>query len=56
MKLLVNGRPVKPFSLETLPPPEGKRENIEKLKELSFLKFGRPKEEVEAEILAKYKK
>ena len=32
------------------------KENIEKLKELSFLKFGRPKEEVEAEIMAKYKK
>ncbi len=56
MKLLVNGRPVKPFSLETLPPAEGKREHIEKLKELSFLKFGRAREEVEAEIMAKYKK
>jgi len=56
MKLLVNGRPVKPFSLETLPLAEGNRENIEKLKELSYLKFGRPKEEVEAEIMAKYKK
>ena len=56
LKLLVNGRPVKPFSLETLPPPEGQRENIEKLKELSFLKFGRSKEEVETEIAAKYAK
>ena len=56
LKLLVNGRPVKPFSLETLPPPEGQRENIEKLKELSFLKFGRLREEVEGEIAAKYKK
>ncbi|MDO8619843.1 MAG: TraM recognition domain-containing protein [bacterium] len=56
MKLLVNGRPVKPFSLETLPPGKGNTENIEKLKELSYLKFGRPKEEVEAEIMAKYKK
>ncbi len=56
MKLLVGGKPVKPFSLETLPPGEGNKENIEKLKELSFLKFGRAKEEVEAEIMAKYKK
>ncbi len=56
MKLLVNGRPVKPFSLETLPPGQGNKANIEKLKELSYLKFGRPKEEVEAEIMAKYKK
>lgn len=56
MKLLVNGRPVKPFSLETLPPGQGNKANIEKLKELSYLKFGRPKEEVEAEIMAKYRK
>ncbi|MDO8594755.1 MAG: TraM recognition domain-containing protein [bacterium] len=56
MKLLVAGRPVKPFSLETLPPMEGNKANIEKLKELSFLKFGRAKEDVEAEIMAKYKK
>ena len=56
MKLLVGGKPVKPFSLETLPPGKGNRDNIEKLKELSFLKFGRAKEEVDAEIMAKYKK
>lgn len=56
MKLLVNGRPVKPFSLETIAPPAGARENIPKLKELSALKFGRPKAEVEAEIAGKYKK
>ncbi len=56
LKLLVAGRPMKPFSLETVAPPVGKKENIEKLKELSALTFGRPKAEVEAEIAAKYKK
>lgn len=56
LRLLVGGRPAKPFSLETVAPPEGKHENIEKLKELSSLKFGRPKAEVEGEIMAKYKK
>ena len=56
MKLLVNGRPVKPFSLETIPPPAGKSEHAEKLKELSSLKFGRAREEVEAEIREKYRK
>lgn len=56
LRLLVGGRPVKPFSLETIAPPEGKRENIEKLKELSALKFGRPKAEVEGEIAGKYAK
>ncbi|MEK7208329.1 MAG: TraM recognition domain-containing protein [Patescibacteria group bacterium] len=56
LKLLVGGRPVKPFSLETVAPPEGRRETIEKLKELSALKFGRAKEEVEEEIAGKYRK
>jgi hypothetical protein len=56
MKLLVNGRPVKPFSLETIPPPMGESSHVEKLKELSSLKFGRAREEVEAEIREKYRK
>lgn len=56
LKLLVSGRPVRPFSLETLPPAEARREHIEKLKELSSLKFGRAREEVEAEIMGKYRK
>lgn len=54
LKLLVHGRPVKPFNIETLPPPAGQPEILEKLKELSYLKFGRSREEVEAEILQKY--
>ncbi|MDO8590930.1 MAG: type IV secretion system DNA-binding domain-containing protein, partial [bacterium] len=56
LKLLVHGRPAKPFNIETLPPPSGNIENIEKLKELSYLKFGRDRAEVEAEIIKKYKK
>ncbi len=56
MKLLVAGKPVKPFSIETLPPPAGNKEVIDRLKELSSLKFGRPKEEVEQEIMSKYRK
>jgi hypothetical protein len=54
LKLLVNGRPVKPFNIETMAPPQGNLEVIEKLKELSYLKFGRPRAEVEAEIMKKY--
>jgi len=56
MKLLVAGRPVKPFSLETVPPPQGQPDIVPKLKELSYLKFGRPREMIEEEIAAKYKK
>lgn len=54
VKLLVNGRPEKPFSIETLPPPQGNPENIPTLIETSKLKFGRNRAEVEAEIMAKY--
>ncbi|MEK7575293.1 MAG: TraM recognition domain-containing protein [Patescibacteria group bacterium] len=56
LKLLVNGRPVKPFNIETVAPPPGNKANVDKLKELSYLKFGRERSEVEAEIMKKYQK
>ncbi len=54
MSMLVNGQPVKPFNLTTLPPEIGNPDIVESLKELSYLKYGRDREEVEAEIMAKY--
>jgi len=54
IKMLVGGVPVKPFNSKTPYPPAGNMEVAEKLKELSYLKFGRPREEVEAEIMARY--
>ncbi|MDD4989479.1 MAG: type IV secretory system conjugative DNA transfer family protein, partial [Candidatus Pacebacteria bacterium] len=56
LKLLSGGRPLKPFNIETLPPPKGHLDIVAKLKELSYLKFGRPREEVEAEVMKKYAK
>ena len=56
LKILVGGRPVKPFSIETIPPPKGSVEQIDKLKELSYLRFGRERSQVEAEVMARYKK
>jgi hypothetical protein len=56
VKLLVNGRPVKPFNIETLPPPKGRPENAEALKELSYLKYGQERSIVEADIMEKYRK
>lgn len=53
-KFLFDGIPAKPFSVKALPPVEGDSEQVEKLKELSYLKFGRPREEVEAEIQRRY--
>ncbi len=58
VNMLVNGTPSKPFSMtchwSLLP--KGNKEMVESLKELSYLKYGRDRAEVEAEILAKYEK
>ncbi|MBP6856282.1 MAG: TraM recognition domain-containing protein [Candidatus Pacebacteria bacterium] len=55
LKLLVNGQPVKPFNIETLRPPEGRPEIIDKLKELSYLTYGRDRAEVEEEVARRYR-
>jgi len=55
LKLLVNGKPAKPFNIEVPPPPQGNKDQVEELKEMSYQKFGRPRAEVEALILEKYK-
>lgn len=54
LRLLVNGKPAKPFNITVPPPPEGDLGQIEKLKELSAQKYGKLREEVEKAILAKY--
>ncbi|MFM7088690.1 MAG: type IV secretory system conjugative DNA transfer family protein [Candidatus Paceibacterota bacterium] len=57
VNMLVRGTPVKPFSMTshwTLLGEKGNKDIIEPLKELSYMKFGRPREEVEAEIMARY--
>ncbi|MES2214294.1 MAG: TraM recognition domain-containing protein [Patescibacteria group bacterium] len=56
IKMLVDGRPVKPFNIETLPPPQGHPDQIETIKRLSFGKYGGDRNEIEARILEKYKK
>lgn len=54
VRLLAGGRPARPFSMETMPPNKGNVGQVDKLRELSSLMFGRPRPEVEAEIMAKY--
>lgn len=56
LKILVHGRPVKPFNIETMPPPVGDRGIIDSIKQLSHLKYGKDKKQVEDEIMLKYKK
>jgi len=54
MKLLVNGQPAKPFNLKTLMFEDGDHQMAEKIKELSSLKYGKPRNLVEMEINEKY--
>jgi len=54
LKMLANGRPVKPFNIETLPPPQGNKEIVESIKQLSYLSHGRDRTLVEDEIMRKY--
>ncbi|HAS80741.1 MAG: hypothetical protein UR25_C0003G0057 [Candidatus Nomurabacteria bacterium GW2011_GWE1_32_28] len=54
MNMLVGGQPTKPFNIKTLAPEEGNKEIVDSLKELSYMKYGRDREEVEAEIMSRY--
>ncbi len=56
MRVLANGVPTKPFSMKTMPPPPSNRERATRIIEASYQKYGRPREEVEAEIRARYEK
>jgi len=54
ISMLVNGQPTKPFNLITLDAEKGNPDIVDSLKELSYVKYGRDRAEVEAEIMARY--
>lgn len=54
VNMLINGNPAKPFNIRTLPPQQGNALDIEKLKQISYLSYGRERSEIEAEIAEKY--
>jgi len=57
VSMLISGTPVKPFSMTshwTLIP-KGEANMSEQIKQLSYLKYGRPREEVEEEIMDRYR-
>jgi len=56
ISMLGNGSPMKPFNIAIPAPEDGNVDIVDKVKELSFLKYGRPKDEIEAEIMERYKK
>ena len=54
VRILNNNTPFPPFTLETLPFGMGDLVNIDVLKQLSYQRFGRPRDAVEEEIREKY--
>lgn len=56
VNMLIKGQPAKPFNMYTLAPEKGNPEIVDSLKELSYLKYGREREEIEGEIMAKYER
>ncbi len=54
ISMLIGGQPTKPFNISTFAPPAGNTQIVDSLKELSYLKYGRDRDEIEAEIMAKY--
>lgn len=51
MKMMINNKISTPFKMETLSPPKGKPEIVGAIKKISKLKYGRPKSEVEQDIM-----
>jgi hypothetical protein len=56
LSMLINGQPTKPFNIETIKLVDGNFEVADKIKQLSYLKYGRPRAEIEEEIMDKYRK
>lgn len=54
LKILAGGKPVAPFNMQDYPAPKPNYNLVEKLQELSYLKYGKPKAEVEEEVMKKY--
>ena len=54
VKLLAHGRPLKPFNIMVPFPPPGDTGRIETLKQLSYMRFGADRTEVDARIREKY--
>lgn len=54
VRMLANGVPQKPFNIKTLTPSEGNLAQVDDLRELSYLTYGRDRASVEASIRARY--
>jgi hypothetical protein len=54
MSMLVKGQPTKPFNIKTLAPEVGRPDIVDNLKQLSYMKYGKERAEVEKEIMDRY--
>ena len=54
LRMLANGVPQKPFNIKTLDLPVGNPDQIDDLRELSYLTYGRDRATVENAIRARY--
>jgi hypothetical protein len=54
MSMLVNGQPTKSFNIKTIAPEDGNKDIVDSLKQLSYVRYGRDREEVEAEIMGRF--
>ena len=54
VSMLIGGQPSKPFSMRTMAPKKGSGIDIDKIKQLSYLKYGIAREEVEEDIMRRY--
>ncbi len=55
-RLLINGRPARPFNITVPFPPVVDKSHVQPLKELSYLKYGGDREEIEEMVMKKYRK
>jgi len=54
VRMLINGVPAEPFSMKTNAIEDGKQEVVQKLKDLSYFKYGRDRQEINEEIRRRY--
>ena len=54
MSMLVNGSPTRPFNIATVAPIVPNYDIVDKLRQLSYLKYGKDREEVEEEIFGRF--
>lgn len=55
-RVLANGVPTQAFSAATMPPPESDPARVQAIIDQSYSTYGRPRDEVEAEIQSRYQK